>query len=232
VSNLQHGCVLARRAVLLASTAMVGAMAMRRAIPATDIPQRAIDSGFPQMPTGSTGVMPCGSYAPPANIASFARIATPAEPGEVLEITGTVYRSDHRTPASEIVIFAYHTDAQGHYNNPNSPFNPRLYGWVKSDQQGRYGFRTIKPAPYPALSTPAHIHVSLFANDIPEYWVDDYWFAKDPLITREQQALLTGRGGGSETLTLDRDQSGVLHGTRDFTLAHVAAAGGCKLLKS
>jgi protocatechuate 3,4-dioxygenase beta subunit len=80
------------------------------------------------------------------------------------------------------------------------------------------------------LNTPAHIHVSLFARDLPEYWVDDYGFAGDPLITPEQLRLLTERGGGGETLRLEQGPDGVLRGRRDFVLEHVAASGGCRVL--
>jgi protocatechuate 3,4-dioxygenase, beta subunit len=218
-----------RRMVLLSAAAVLVRVSMRPAVAAPDAPHPANEYAFPQMPTGGTGVTPCGSYAPPPVIPSVGRIAPPEEPGERLEISGTVYGYDRNTPASDIVLFLYHTDAQGHYNNPNSPFNPRLHGWVKSDRQGHYGFQTIKPAPYPELSTPAHIHVTLFGMDVPEYWADEYWFAGDPLITPRQRALLTGRGGGGETVTLKRDRDGVLHGTRDFILEHVAVAGGCTL---
>src|ERR1700736_3035110 len=88
-----------RRAVLLSTTAIIGGMVVRRGIAAPNAP-RDRENGFPQMPTGFTGVTPCGSYAPPAMIPSFARIAPPEEPGEPLEITGTVYRGDRKTPAS------------------------------------------------------------------------------------------------------------------------------------
>jgi protocatechuate 3,4-dioxygenase beta subunit len=219
-----------RRWVLRSSVAVMVSMVMRGAKAGVDVQPLARASGFPQMPTGFTGVMPCGSFAPPATIASFGRIASAEEPGEALDISGTIYLAN-RSPAPGVVVFAYHTDARGHYNQPNSPFKPRLYGWVKSDSQGRYGFRTIKPAPYPELSTPAHIHVSLFSKDIPEYWVDDYWFSGDELITPKQRALLTGRGGGGETLALTRDQDGVLHGKRDFVLEHVGVSGNCELLR-
>ncbi len=187
-------------------------------------------SGFPQMPTGGTGVTPCESFAPPPQIATFGRIASATEPGQPLEISGTVYREGRAAPAPGIVLFAYHTDASGAYNRPNSPFRPRLHGWAKTDAEGRYGFRTIKPAAYPDHSSPAHIHVNLFGDGIPEYWVDDYWFAGDPLITPKQLATLTGRGGGKETLDLTLGADGVLRGQRDFVLEHVPVSGGCRLL--
>ncbi len=218
-----------RRSVLRSGAALAFAMAVGRVGANTDVQPLAKASGFPQMPTGGTGVTPCGSYQPPLTIESFGRIAPSQEPGDPLEIHGTIYRSDGKTPAPAVVVFAYHTDSRGRYNQPNSPFNPRIYGWVKSDSEGHYGFRTIMPAPYPDLSTPAHIHVSLFSKDIPEYWLDDYWFEDDPLITRGQRAGLTGRGGGGETLTLARDQQGVLRGTRNFVLEHTKTAGNCRL---
>jgi len=198
-----------------------------------DTPQPlALASGFPQMPTGGTGVTPCGSANPPAVIPSFGRIAPESEPGEPIEVSGVVYRPDRRTPAAGICLFAYHTDAQGDYNHPNSPFKPRLYAWVRTDAQGRYGFRTIKPGPYPAHDTPRHIHVSVFGPDLPEYWLDDYWFAGDLLITPSERAKLTGRGGGGETLRMEPGTGGVLHGHRDIVLQHVAVSGNCRVLRA
>ncbi len=221
---------LTRRTVVrTAGAALLGAVAARAGSPTPQPAARR--SHFPQMPTGFTGVMPCGSFKPPAQIPSEGRIAPPAEPGQPLELWGTIWQPNRRTPAPNVVLFAYHTDAQGHYNAPNSPFNPRLHGWVQSDARGRYQLTTIMPAPYPGRDTPAHIHLSLFAEDLPEYWVDDVWFAGDPLITPHQRSLLTGRGGGGETVTLARQDTGALRGRRDFVLEHVAVSGGCTMLE-
>jgi protocatechuate 3,4-dioxygenase beta subunit len=201
-----------------------------RALEDRDAQPLARVSHFPQMLTGGVGVTPCGSLAPPATVPAFGRVAATDEPGEPLRITGTIYNPDAVTPARDVVLFLYHTDVHGHYNQPNSPFNPRIYGWVKSDANGRYGFDTIKPAPYPELNTPAHIHVNIFGPGFPEYWVDDYWFEADPLITPRQLTTLTGRGGSPSIVKLTLDGDGVLQGMRDFTLQHGFAAGRCHLL--
>jgi protocatechuate 3,4-dioxygenase beta subunit len=187
-------------------------------------------SHFPQMATGGVGVTPCGSLRPPTIVPALGRVAARDEPGEPLRITGTIYSPDSVTPARDVMLFLYHTDAHGHYNQPNNPFNPRIYGWVKSDAKGRYGFVTIKPAPYPELNTPAHIHVSIFGPGFPEYWADDYWFEGDPLITPRQLTTLTGRGGFQNIVKLSRDGDGVLQGTRNFALQHGFSAGSCQLL--
>jgi protocatechuate 3,4-dioxygenase beta subunit len=76
-----------------------------------------------------------------------------------LVIHGRVFREDGRTPAPDILVFAYHTDARGHYDVPSSgPHSWRLRGWVKTDAQGRFQFTTIRPAPYPNRNTAAHVH--------------------------------------------------------------------------
>jgi protocatechuate 3,4-dioxygenase beta subunit len=228
MGNATH--FLSRRSVCLGAGAVASGMISVPLQAAVEIPSLARASHFPQMPTGFVGVTPCGSLHPPGDIASSGRIASAGEPGQPIEVSGTVFKPDRVTPAADIVIFAYHTDNAGHYNTPNSPFNPRIYGWVRTDQDGRYRLRTIKPGPYPDLSTPAHIHVSLFGPGYPEYWVDDYWFEGDPRIDREQMALLTGRGGGGEIMRMTPGAGGVMQGSRNFVLEHVKVSGGCRLL--
>jgi protocatechuate 3,4-dioxygenase beta subunit len=217
-----------RRRFIERATALLLFPVWARALSTQNVQPLARVSGFPQMPTGFVGVTPCGSQQAPERIPVFARLAPAAEPGDALHITGTIYQSDEVTPAADIALFLYHTDAHGHYNQPNNPFKPRIHGWVKSDANGRYEFVTIKPAPYPELRTPAHIHVNIFGPRVPEYWVDDYWFEGDPLITPAQLSTLTGRGGFTSIIKLTRAADGMLHGTRNFKLERGFAAGDCR----
>jgi protocatechuate 3,4-dioxygenase beta subunit len=90
---------------------------------------------------------------------------------------------------------------------------------MKTGADGKYEFRTIKPAPYPRRDTPAHIHAQIYSEKIPEYGIDEYWFDGDPLITPVQKKkLLTGRGGQGSIVKLTRDSSGVSTGVRDIRL--------------
>lgn len=41
----------------------------------------------------------------------------------------------------------------------------RLEGWAKTDFEGRFEFRTIRPGPYPGRREAAHIHLTLFPAD-------------------------------------------------------------------
>jgi protocatechuate 3,4-dioxygenase beta subunit len=94
-----------------------------------------------------------------------------------------------------------------------------MRGWMKTGKDGKYEFRSIKPAPYPHRTTPAHVHAQIYSDKIPEYTVDEYWFDGDQFINDEQKKLLlTGRGGPGSIVKLTRDSDGVLRGVRDIKL--------------
>ena len=165
------------------------------------------------------GSMPCSSCIAPQNISWQTTIASKDEKGEPLEMSGTIYQADGTTPAEGIVLFVYHTDSTGYYNKDDDPYNPRLRGYMKTGKDGKYEFKTIKPAPYPKRTTPAHIHAQIYSSQIPEYSIDDYWFEGDPFITPEEKAkLLTGRGGFNSIIKLTRGEDGILRGVRNIKL--------------
>lgn len=177
----------------------------------------AAQDRFPTM-ASTQGRMPCGSCKPPARISWQARIAPISEPGEPLVITGIIYEADGITPASDIVLFLFQTDARGHYNSRDDPNDPRLYGWVHTGADGRYEFSTIKPAPYPQLTTPAHIHVHPFGPDRPEWFIPEYWFDGDPLIPAADRDLPVRQGRFSPVVRLSKDPDGTWRGVRDIRL--------------
>lgn len=158
----------------------------------------------------------CGSSDAPRDVSWKAVFADEREPGEPLVISGTVFKEDGKTPAQGILIYAYHTNAQGYYKTkPEEHAHGRLRGWMKTDASGRYEFRTIKPAPYPNQRTdPAHIHLTISGENLPEYWIDSIWFEGDPLITEEtRRKHLTGRGGFNPIVKLEKDASNIWRGT-------------------
>ncbi|HEU5400246.1 MAG TPA: hypothetical protein VFU86_02750, partial [Terriglobales bacterium] len=120
-------------------------------------------------PTGGLAI--CAKCEVPSSLTSSITLTQPGEPGEAMEITGTVYHPDGKTPASGVTMFVYHTDATGHYNLEDDPFAPRLRGWLQTGNDGRYRFRSIRPAPYPNHSQPAHIHVHIWSDTVPEHYL-------------------------------------------------------------
>jgi protocatechuate 3,4-dioxygenase, beta subunit len=148
-------------------------------------------------------------------------IAGEGEPGESLEIRGVIYRSDGKTPAPDVILYVYHTDARGYYSPAPGQAHGRrhghLRGWMKTDRQGRYRFRTIRPAPYPNGRIPAHIHPIVKEPGRNEYYIDEYVFGDDPLVTRRERGRMEDRGG-SGVVEVTRNKEGVWVGHRDIIL--------------
>jgi protocatechuate 3,4-dioxygenase beta subunit len=145
----------------------------------------------------------------------------PGEPGEPLEMSGVIYRKDGRTPAPGVILYVYHTDAKGYYSPaPGQTLGRRhghLRGWMRTGPDGRYQFRTLRPAPYPGQRIPAHIHPVVKEPGKNEYYLDEYVFDGDPRLTPEKRAELEDRGG-SGIVKLTRSPQGVWVGRRDIVL--------------
>lgn len=144
------------------------------------------------------------------------------EPGPKIEISGTVYSHDGKTPAKDVVIYVYHTDQTGHYSNKRneSGWGKRhgyIRGWVKTDKSGFYRFYTLKPASYPNSNIPKHIHVTVKEPDKNEYYIDEYLFDDDPFLTASERNKQEKRGG-SGIIKLVPQTNGILHGTRNIVL--------------
>ena len=156
----------------------------------------------------------------PREVASRTRIAPEGEPGEPLEMAGRILRADAKTPAPGVILYVYHTDARGLYSPaPGAEGwlrrHGRLRGWVKSDARGEYAFRTIRPASYPDSANPQHIHPVIKEPGVNEYWIDEFVFDDDPLLTEQHRARQNRGGSGIVKLTRS---GGVWRGTRDIVL--------------
>lgn len=135
----------------------------------------------------------------PTTFGSVARIAPANEPGTPLVVHGRILQSDGASPAAGVIVFAYQTDIAGVYNHRNAP-GWRLRGWARTDAEGRFEFRTIRPASYPNGRIPAHIHLTIEGPSLPRRWTHELRFADDPFLSdREKRepgvVRVTTRGG-------------------------------------
>lgn len=141
--------------------------------------------------------------------------------GPKIEVSGIVYQRDGMTPASDVVLYVYHTNQEGVYptNGDEEGWAKRhgyIRGWVKTDKNGYYEFRTLRPGAYPDRGAAEHIHVTVKEPDKNEYYLDNYLFADDPLLSKD---LRTNPRGGNGVLTLTAaDKEGVQHATRHIIL--------------
>lgn len=137
----------------------------------------------------------------PEQISSVDTSAGWWQKGQKLLITGTIYKLDGRTPAPGVILYYYHTDINGVYANkqgldPGAVRHGYIRGWVKSDANGRYAIYTVRPAPYPNRNFEAHIHPSIKEPNIDkEYYIDEFVFDDDKLLTGEKRKKLPNRGG-------------------------------------
>ena len=126
--------------------------------------------------------------ARPAQIASTSRIAPEGETGTPLVIHGRAFAADGKAPLIAAVVFAYHTDRTGVYDRRGTPAHSwRLKGWAKTDSEGRFEFRTIRPGPYPGGRQAAHIHLTLFPADGTRYHAGGVLFEDDPLVDAHER---------------------------------------------
>lgn len=143
------------------------------------------------------------------------------EAGEKLIISGKVLMPDGKTPARNVTLYLYHTNAKGRYPKRGNEkgiarWHGYLRGWLRTSERGEYRVTTIKPAAYPAANEPAHIHLRIEPPGKREY---DYtfWFAGDPLITPELKRRVIDPHRLS-TLNLIRGADGTWRARQNITL--------------
>ncbi len=166
------------------------------------------------------GGAPCGSCNEPAKLSWKTVIPPEKEPGEPLVITGRVFKADGKTPAEGMVLWVYHTDRTGYYNEKDDASHPRLNGWMKIGADGKYEFRTIRPGAYPHRTTPAHIHAHLYGPGFSERSIEDYWFKDDPRINDGELKKASEGSDHPFVVIVDvkRGSDGVWRGERDITM--------------
>jgi protocatechuate 3,4-dioxygenase beta subunit len=95
-------------------------------------------------------------------------------------------------PLPGVVVEIWQADAHGRYHHPEDgrrgPRDPHFQGFgsQRTDAQGRYRFKTIKPGAYPAAPgwiRPPHIHFQVTGNT--ERLVTQMYFPGEPLNDRD-----------------------------------------------
>jgi len=125
----------------------------------------------------------------PATLATTARIAPPTEPGTSLVVRGRLLGLNG-SPVPNAVVFAYHTDREGLYDRrENGPHSWRLRGWVKTDDDGRFTFETIRPGSYPNSNNPPHVHFTAFLASGERYHAGELQMSMTAPPGREEAAV-------------------------------------------
>lgn len=135
-----------------------------------------------------------------------------------LKLTGIIYNNDGKTPAENVILYIYQTDRKGIYPKKGDEIgwakrHGFIRGWLKSDKTGRYNFYTFRPAAYPNGIEPEHIHITVKEPGKNEYYIDEFVFNDDPMLSTKKRNKLDNRGGSGistpilidNILTINRD---------------------------
>jgi len=112
-------------------------------------------------------------------------IATDTIPGKKIKVIGAVKDTEGK-PVVNALVYLYHTDSRGWYaaNSPHVNMNEgdmrhaRLFGYVRTNKDGKFELHTIKPSGYPQSDLPAHIHVHVTAEGYSSF-VNEFLFDDD-----------------------------------------------------
>jgi protocatechuate 3,4-dioxygenase beta subunit len=169
-------------------------------------------------------------YVAPLTAPSVVVIAGNDEPGERLIVTGRVL--DGTTPVARASVYVFQTDVQGRYakdvSGPEAELNPRLHGALRTDNDGRYRYDTVRPGSYD--NNAAHVHYVVVAPGYKPRLLD-LWFEDDPILAArrlagEPEVPLSIRQSPIYRAAPDcvairpvtRDARGIWHATRDIHL--------------
>jgi hydroxyquinol 1,2-dioxygenase len=126
-------------------------------------------------------------YAAPPGAPASIVVAGQDEPGDRLVVTGQT--SEGTQSVADVSIYVFHTDVEGRYARdifgPDAEMNPRLYGTLRTDGQGRYRYETIRPGSY--NNNAAHVHYVVMAPGYKPRLLD-LWFDDDPVLVARREA--------------------------------------------
>jgi protocatechuate 3,4-dioxygenase beta subunit len=145
---------------------------------------------FPTTITEATGPSFRPAHFP--EIANIAGTGDKAAQGERIIVRGRITDGAGR-PVAHSMVELWQANAAGRYNHPgdqhDAPLDPHFHGEARvfTDEDGWYGFTTIKPGAYPWRNhhnawRPNHIHFSLFGAGFASRLITQMYFPGDPLL--------------------------------------------------
>lgn len=159
-----------------------------------------------------------GAIDAPDNVSWKTFLAKETDEGEPMLVSGTIFQSDGKTPAPNVLIYLYHTDMYGIYGKKGEHKHGKFRGWMLSDATGKYEFRSIRPASYPNTTFAAHVHMTLTGKNFKEDWIDSILFEGDKFISPREREMAGKKGGFNPILKLEKGADGILRGARNIQL--------------
>ncbi len=160
-----------------------------------------------------TDILTDPSYMPLHSLTSFREIikkyaaqekitlVTKNEPGTAVTINGKLMDSNSK-PLGNTLVYVYHTDNKGWYSDTAPHIlaregdrgHARLFGYLRTSNNGDFSFVTIHPQGYPNSNLPQHIHFEAFAANGDALIITDFLFDDDKRLTPAVRQRFTGEG--------------------------------------
>jgi len=128
-------------------------------------------------------------YRPGAPIKS--NLIPTGSKGTPLNLAGTIFQNDGKTPLTNALVEIWHCDEMAHYDNTSEDYIFR--GAAKTGKNGKYDFKTIVPVPYQANPNdefswrPAHIHMRV-SSDSQQDLITQIYFRGDKYIDTDRNS--------------------------------------------
>ena len=123
------------------------------------------------------------------------KIVSDTEPGTRITVKCEV-KNKQGKPVSGALVYSYQTSDKGWYSDTAAHIlilmgdmkHARLFGYVKTDKDGKFELETVKPKGYPRSDLPAHIHIAMWKDDKHVSGVPgELQFDDDPRMTPERR---------------------------------------------
>lgn len=151
-------------------------------------------------------------YRPGAPMRS--NIIPPNSKGSPMNLSGTIFKEDGKTPVNNASVEIWQCDENEHYDNASDSYFFR--GAIMTGKNGKYDFKTIVPVPYKADPNdesswrPAHIHMRVSVADQQDlitqiyfkgdkYIDSDTWASSPQAVNRILNIAKNPAGGNAVT---------------------------------
>ena len=139
-----------------------------------------------------------------------------------LKLTGTIYKSDGVTPASDVVLFIEQPNEDGDFELRQEGDSRYVFhrSWVKTDTNGNYTIYTFVPGNDRRYNQLQQIFPIVKAPLSDAYELEAFLFDEDPLLTKRCRKRIEKTSDGTRILKL-KQENGMFVAQRDIILASI-----------
>jgi protocatechuate 3,4-dioxygenase beta subunit len=135
-----------------------------------------------------------------------------------IKISGTIYQSDGKTPAKDVILFIHQPNEDGDYILKRDANRKRYVyhrAWIKTDTDGKYTFYTFIPGKYDRSKELKQIHRTIKEPGKEAYELVSFFFDDDPLLP---ELTLACRARAVGSMLRMQKQDSMYVATRDIKL--------------